>query len=281
MIVTTTSNYETQTFSSKTEWRTRAISSTNLNLRTNHIYVTSDDIKETGYTYILPKNVLKRFITISDLRTQISGYMYGVSPPDNQQVKEIRCIVLVPQWGTHQTIHLPHQLPDHEYLRDYEPLGWIHTQPNELPQLAPQDVTTHAAIMSENKSWDGERTIIITCSFTPGSCSLTAYKLTPSGYEWGRNNKDSGNNPQGYSPSHYEKVQMLLSDRFLGFFMVPEDGIWNYNFMGPKHRPDMKYNVQLDTPKEFYHEIHRPSHFLNFSSMEEVSIETDREDVFG
>ena len=72
-------------------------------------------------------------------------------------------------------------------------------------------------------------------SFTPGSCSLTAYKLTPSGYEWGRNNKDLGNNPHGYLPSHYEKVQMLLSDRFLGFFMVPAQGSWNYNFMGKKN----------------------------------------------
>jgi pre-mRNA-processing factor 8 len=104
IIVTTTSQYETQTFSSKTDWRIRAISSTNLHLRTNHIYVNTDDIKETGYTYILPKNILKRFICISDLRTQISGYLYGVSPPDNELVKEIRAIVMVPQWGTHQVI---------------------------------------------------------------------------------------------------------------------------------------------------------------------------------
>ena len=25
---------------------------------------------------------------------------------------------------------------------------------------------------------------------------------------------------------------MLLSDRFLGFFMVPAESSWNYNFMG-------------------------------------------------
>lgn len=44
-----------------------------------------------------------------------------------------------PQWGTHQTIHVPSQLPNnHHYLNDMEPLGWIHTQPNELPQLSPQ-----------------------------------------------------------------------------------------------------------------------------------------------
>ena len=28
-----------------------------------------------------------------------------------------------------------------------EPLGWLHTQPNELPQLAPGDVTAHARML--------------------------------------------------------------------------------------------------------------------------------------
>ncbi|KAI9583820.1 pre-mRNA-processing-splicing factor 8 [Glossina fuscipes] len=282
IITSTTSNYETQTFSSKTEWRVRAISATNLHLRTNHIYVSSDDIKETGYTYILPKNILKKFVTISDLRAQIAGYLYGISPPDNPQVKEIRCIVMPPQWGTHQTINLPNALPTHQYLKDMEPLGWIHTQPNELPQLSPQDITTHAKIMQENPGWDGEKTIVITCSFTPGSCSLTAYKLTPSGFEWGSKNTDKGNNPKGYLPSHYERVQMLLSNKFLGFFMVPAQGSWNYNFMGVRHDPNMKYDLQLANPKEFYHEIHRPSHFLLFANLEDAGDGSgaDREDVF-
>ena len=281
IISATTSNYETTTFSSKTEWRVRAISATNLHLRTNHIYVSSDDIKETGFTYILPKNILKKFITISDLRCQISGYLYGVSPADNPQVKEIRCIVLVPQLGTHQAVQLPNMLPQHEYLKEMEPLGWIHTQPNELPQLSPQDVSIHSKIMSENMSWDGEKTIIITCSFTPGSVSLTAYKITPSGFEWGKQNTDKGNNPKGYLPSHYEKVQMLLSDRFLGFFMVPAQGSWNYNFMGVRFDSEIKYELQLANPKEFYHEVHRPSHFLNFSAAEDGDFfSSDREDAF-
>jgi len=33
---------------------------------------------------------------------------------------------------------LPNTLPEHDYLSDLEPLGWLHTQPNELPQMAPQ-----------------------------------------------------------------------------------------------------------------------------------------------
>ena len=266
MIVTTTSNYESQTFASKTEWRIRAIASTNLHLRTNHIYVNTDDIKDTGYTYVFPKNILKRFICISDLRTQIAAYMYGVSPKDNPYVKEVRCLVLVPQWATHQQVHLPVNLPEHDYLKDMEPLGWLHTQPNEAGALSAVDTTLHARILAENKEWDSEKCVVVTCAFTPGSCSLTAYKLTTVGVEWGKENRDLSGNAPGYSPAHYEKVQMLLSDRFLGFFMVPEgDGTWNYNFMGAKHRLDMKYGLTIDTPKEFYHELHRPNHFLNFS----------------
>ncbi|KAK4377603.1 hypothetical protein RND71_003899 [Anisodus tanguticus] len=117
----------------------------------------------------MPKNILKKCICIADSRTQIAGYLYGVSPPDNPQVKEIRCIAMPPQWGTHQRVHLSSGLPEHDFLTDLEPLGWMHTRPNELPQLTPHDVTSHARILENNKHWDGDKCIILTCSFTPGS----------------------------------------------------------------------------------------------------------------
>ena len=53
---------------SRTDWRIRAVAASTLHLRTKQIYVNSDDIRETGYTYVLPKNLLKKFICISDLR---------------------------------------------------------------------------------------------------------------------------------------------------------------------------------------------------------------------
>lgn len=190
---------------------------------------------------------------------------------------------MVPQLGNHQQCTLPHRLPEHEYLEGLEPLGWLHTQPSELPQLPQQDVIMHSRVMSDNQSWDGEKTIIITCSFTPGSCSLTAYKLTPQGYEWGRQNRDSGQNAQGYAPAHYERVQMLLSDRFLGSFLVPDDDVWNYNFMGVKHSVGMEYGLRLGLPRDFYNEIHRPSHFLTFTNADEpveAAAEADIDDLF-
>lgn len=51
LIVTTTSPYEQSAFGSKTDWRVRAISATNLYLRVNHIYVNSEDIKVGFYFF--------------------------------------------------------------------------------------------------------------------------------------------------------------------------------------------------------------------------------------
>ena len=278
LIITTTSPYEQAAFGSKTDWRVRAISAANLHLRVNHVYVNSEDVREDGYTYVVPKNVLKKFVCIADLRTQVAGLLYGLSPPDNPQVKEIRCIIMPPQWGNHSMVNLPKHLPEHDYLGGLEPLGWIHTQPHESQQMSPGDVAMHAKMLESWKSWDGERCVLITASFTPGSVSLTSFKLTPSGYEWGRANKDTGGaNPQGYATSHFEKVPMLLSDRFMGFFMVPDTGSWNYNFQGTKFQAGQKYGLKLENPKEFYAEVHRPTHFATFSGLEDATVEADVE----
>ncbi|KAK4522662.1 hypothetical protein GAYE_PCTG14G0552 [Galdieria yellowstonensis] len=285
MIVTTTSNYEQATFASRTDWRSRAISATNLHLRTKHIYVNADvDLSEAQYTYVIPKNLLRKFISVADLRTQIGAFIYGLSPPDNDRVKEVRCLAFPPQVGNHQKVTFPAQLPEHEFLEDLEPLGWIHTQPNELPQLAPTDLVYTASLLAEEKLPDADHALIVTVSFTPGSCSVTAYKLTPSGYEWGKASRETPEglvNPAGYGPQHYEKVQILLSDRFMGFTLVPDVGSWNYNFIGVRHSVGMRYGLKLEPPKEFYHESHRPMHFLSFSSLEdEESVIVEQEDPF-
>ncbi len=283
IIVTTTSQFEQQSFASRTEWRTRAIATSNLRTRANNIYISSDDInEESHHTYIMPKNILKRFITISDLRVQVAGYLYGSSPPDNAQIKEIRTIVMIPQVGNTRDVQLPHQLPQHAHLAKLEPLGLIHTVAgNEPPYMTASDVTQHARLMSAHNSWD-KKTITMTVSFTPGSVSLAAWALTPAGYKWGAENKDlSSDMPQGFSTAGFgEKTQLLLSDKIRGYFLVPELGVWNYTFMGAgfggvEKRP---VGVKVDTPVGFYADVHRPVHFQNFAELEDVGV--DRVDNF-
>jgi pre-mRNA-processing factor 8 len=264
ILATTTSNYETTTFAGKTDWRVRKLNVCNLHLRANHIYVASDDIQDTNYTYVLPRNLLKKMISTTDLRTQIAGYLYGVSPKDGPLIKEIRCMVIPPQRGTHQMVYLPNQLPNHKLLDDLEPLGWMHTQPNELSSLSPHDVVTHSNIMVDHLHGEQDKTIIITLSFTPGSCSLAAYRITASGYDWAKKQASAQDiNPQGYLPTHYQRVKLILSDRFSGFFLVPTNESWNYNFKGVRFQPENKYSLEPGVPCDFYTEVHRPDHLMS------------------
>ena len=64
-------------------------------------------------------------------------------------------------------------------------------------------------------------------------------------------------------------------------FHDPTLGSWNYNFMGVRHDPAMKYEIHMANPKDFYHEVHRPTHFIKFAAIEEgESVGADREDSF-
>jgi len=281
MIVTTTSAYEQQSFASKTEWRTRAIATSNLRTRANNIYISSEDIRddEHHFTYVMPKNILKRFIAVADLRVQVAGYLYGTSPADNKQVKEIKCIVMVPQVGSTRDIQLPKNLPENEMLNGLEPLGVIHTSAgNETNYMTAQDVTQHAKLMAAHPSWD-RKTVTMTVNFTPGSVSLSAWSLTPQGYQWGAENKDMGSDqPAGFNNSLGEKSQLLLSDKIRGYFLVPEDERWNWSFLGSgfSEREKAKVWVNVGVPRRFYDDVHRPIHFQNFAELEDVWV--DRSD---
>ncbi|AEO57364.1 hypothetical protein MYCTH_2303431 [Thermothelomyces thermophilus ATCC 42464] len=282
IIVTTTSQFEQQTFASKTEWRTRAIATSNLRTRANNMYVAPVDSDVDDITYVMPKNILKKFITIADLRVQVAGYLYGSSPADNDQVKEIKCIVMVPQIGGLRNVQLPQHLPQHELLKDMEPLGLIHTMSgNELPYMSAMDVTNHARLVDAHPTWNEQTTLTVAVSFTPGSVSLSAWALTPQGYKWGAENKDLGSDqPQGFSTTMGERRQLLLSDKFKGFFLVPDNGKWNYSFMGSAFGGLEKkaIHVKLDTPLPFYSDQHRPIHFSSFNELEDIWV--DRQDNF-
>ncbi|GJC80750.1 pre-mRNA-processing-splicing factor 8 [Colletotrichum liriopes] len=271
-----------ETFASKTEWRTRAIATSNLRTKANNIYVSSVDNDLDDVTYVMPNNILKRFITISDLRVQVAGYLYGSSAPDNDQVKEIKCIVMIPQIGGLRNVQLPQQLPQHEFLEGMEPLGVIHTASgSELPYMSAADVTEHARLLDAHQEWDKHNTVTVNVAFTPGSVSLSAWGLTPQGYKWGAENKDTqSDQPQGFTTSMGEKRKLLLSPRFRGFFLVPENNMWNYSFMGSAFAGMEKksIHVKLDTPLPFYSDQHRPVHFHSFAELEDIWV--DRTDNF-
>lgn len=278
IMVVTSTNYETQTFSSKNEWRNRAIANSLLYLHLKNIYIASEDFIEEKDIYVLPRNLLRKFVEISDVKAQVGGILYGKSPHGHQNVKEIKTIVMVPQLGNSHAVQLG-KIPEHShYLEGLELLGWIHTQSEELKFMSPSEVTTQARMFGEQN----QDVVDLTVSLTPGSISLAAYSLSEEGYSWGVNNKDILDpHPEGFEPTFSQYAQLLLSERIMGNFLVPSSDTWNYAFMGASFNPELDYDIKLDIPLEFYNELHRATHFMQFNELaNDEDLEAEQEDVF-
>ena len=103
-------------------------------------------------------------------------------------------------------------------LDGLEPLGWIHTQPNETSAMTASDVTCHAKfVASPDGGWNPSDAVCIAVSYTPGSCSLTAYNVTAEGILFGKNNKDMSPSPEGFSPSFSKRAQLLYPTEYMVF----------------------------------------------------------------
>ena len=242
---------------------------------------------------MLPKNVLKKFITVADLRTQIAGYMYGVSPPDNPQVKEIRCVVMPPQWGNHAGVNMPQTLAGARLPRGLG-AARVAAHPAERVAAAPARGRVRAREDSGREPVVGRREVHrVDVLVHPRVVLVDGVQAHPERVRVGRANKDSSANPQGYAPRITKRCRCSFGPVLGVSTWSRTAGAWNYNFQGVKHSASMKYALRLANPKEFYHESHRPTHFLEFSGAEagggdrggaeggaEDVAEADREDLF-
>lgn len=143
LLATTTTAYEQQVFSSKTDWRIRAISATNIPLRLQHVYVTNDDVKDDLPTFVLAKNLLKAFVCSADLRTPVAGYLFGTVASDNSRVIEVKAIAIVPQRASQRSVELPNDLPTHPLLEDLKIVGIINVSPLAPSFSITQSLTRH------------------------------------------------------------------------------------------------------------------------------------------
>ncbi|CDK28553.1 unnamed protein product [Kuraishia capsulata CBS 1993] len=284
IVTVTTTNQEQSKFSSKSDWRVRAMATSSLYSRSSRVYVSSNDVVDNAVVHVIPKNLLTKFTQVADSRTQIAGFLYGRSPADNQQVKEVRCIVIVPQLGDVHKVSLPHKLPDSKYLKGLEPLGWIHTSPVESAASVSEstEAVTLANLVENNDSLNSG-SISLNVAFTPGSITLSASTLTEDGLKWGMENYTkvvSELEIPSYNSQLKNQATVLLTDRVKGFFLVPDTDLWNYSFIPNAWNEEMEYSLKLDNPLPFYDELHRPIHFMAFNQIEGEALEADQDDPF-
>ena len=288
VIVDTTNPYEQTSFKSQHDWRVRAMSSTLLPLRSQTMYITPldklgarTDTDSFNGDYVMANNILKKFVCISDLQTQVIGLIYGktidiskINKKHNLQrhiVKEVRCIVMVPQTGSLSSVSFHKSLPRVPELRDEELefFGIIRTQQGDGPPTT-EDLLHSAELMERNKL-RRRNFVLMTLAYPSGMCSLTAYGVRKSGVEFAKEQQRQENEENEPSAEEitgmFEKKSVMLTAKFMGFFMVPSDHVWNYNFIGIKLDASSapKTTYMIANPKKFYDQKHRAAHFILFN----------------
>jgi len=287
IMVSTTSNYEQNQIKSRTDWRIRSLAATDFHLRLQKIEVDNNNIDYNSDTYVLPQNLIHKLICAADKRSQIGGYLYGTKvdmegQDRDKKITELKCIVMPPQKGSHDSYTFAKSYPDSKTTEGLIPLGIIHTQPQEFRQLSPFDIMTLTNFICDHpQKVTLENSIVITAAITPGSFSLTGYRLTKKGFDWGKEHRnepiDNIKSLQIRTDGFFEKIEMWLAERYLGYFLLPKDGIWNYFLLNMNKylsQDNRSYDLELGNPLEFYHQKHRPGHFLQWNKTENAGMKS-------
>ena len=76
---------------------------------------------------------------------------------------------------------------------------------------------------------------------------MNCQKLTPNGFDYSIRNEKK----EIFNENFYEKIQILLTKKFMGVFMISDNEIWNFHFISVEPVINMKYNLILEIQKNF------------------------------
>ncbi|CAK5086313.1 unnamed protein product [Meloidogyne enterolobii] len=93
-------------------------------IQQQQMFIDSDNIANTDLKYILSKNILHKFIFISEMQVEVTGHIYGISSTYDPGIKEICCIFIPNKWAIYQFgVYGFDEISQHQF-KNYEFFGW-------------------------------------------------------------------------------------------------------------------------------------------------------------
>ena len=262
IISATTSAYESKTFASKSDWRSRALGVRTLSQRLKTLTVCTEGVDDNGQSdlLVLPRNLISMLVHVADTRTQIAALMLGVQIEPG--VWQCRSLLIPPQTGSVSGVRVcenrPHGL---ECLEgECHLLGIIHTSSSSVTALTPVNLIM---IHQLKKSFGQDSSVPLFCAslvLSPGAVEIAVYSPTPASIM----NVDQIDPNAPLPKDYYVPQSCIFTDRVLGYWWVPGAGErWNWNFMTLAFDPCKHvYGVERGVPSEFYDVAHRLVHFM-------------------
>ena len=120
-----------------------------MKLFSRFFYFVHMSLQETGRVHLYhDQEYLKKFICIADLRTQITGYLYGISPPPKTILRPtlFRFLIMGHGMGVKLTVSMKYGIklgtPRDYYDEDHRPTHFLESSNLEEGETAREDTFT-------------------------------------------------------------------------------------------------------------------------------------------
>jgi len=212
--------------------------------------------------YILSLNLIKKILEVTDLNTGLFGLLYGLGSKSNQGIKKIMSFVIPKQIGI-KTLHEKDiSIIGANLLAELNLLGWINTTKKINKENLKQYLVFHSKILCSQKGWKTAEIIFIIFEISVSSCLISGFRLNVVGFE-----RIVDNNFKILQDTdikkYYESIRIIITKKYECYYVIPENGIWNYYFMKDLWILIKKNTYKIGNPLGYYNEFHRPFHFID------------------
>jgi len=254
-----TKSFVPRSHHSKTEWRQRALA-TRARPEVSEVDTLSPKHVQSRESVILPSNILYMVSRCSDVYNKVVVLLYGRKLEAQCQVI---CAVFPAQIGTHENVTFSYRQSEHPLLNSLTLIGVLTTCFELEYKPTNSDLIMMTNVAKDNYS-DAHDLFYITVFLHGGKATLATYRTSSSGNEVLKNlsgNPNEDSSTTELLENAFAQCEIQLGQESSGFYLVPEDGIWNYSFLGVSP-PQYPSTLIVDAPHDYHNPYHRKEHFI-------------------
>ena len=254
-----TKSFVPRSHHSKTEWRQRALA-TRARPEVSEVDTLSPKHVQSHESVILPSNILYMVSRCSDVYNKVVVLLYGRKLEAQCQVI---CAVFPAQIGTHENVTFSYRQSEHPLFNSLTLIGVLTTCFELEYKPTNSDLIMMTNVAKDNYS-DAHDLFYITVFLNGGKATLATYRTSSSGNEVLKNlsgNPNEDSSTTELLENAFAQCEIQLGQESSGFYLVPEDGIWNYSFLGVSP-PQYPSTLIVDAPHDYHNPYHRKEHFI-------------------
>nr|UXY87508.1 splicing factor Prp8 [Cryptomonas sp.] len=242
LLVSVLSWEKQKTFISLNDWKIRSIATEKRNLFLRNLNVEFCISQSVNVIYIVPRNIVKYFLNISDPMFRIIGLMFGFLKERKKVLIELRVLLFPPQLYSYKLMLFQTKIDMEGILLKLKFTGFMQSMEREKITITLiREILSNfheSSFIKNNK----DSLAFISINLCKYDCEILGIRI--------KYTEHKEENPV------HEKIQIYLTDRFLGFFLVPKNKKWNYFFKSSLYNSFEKSEYTLDLPLSFFDYIH-------------------------